>query len=306
MFKRFPVHLQHDSIDCGAACLTMVSTFYGRKLTQETLRELCHTTRIGVSMLAMSRAAEQLGFRTTATRMSLSEIIKKQPFPCILHWNQEHFVVLYRISYGFFSKRRTYFHIADPVFGRAIFTKDDLKEHWLSTVSEGKEKGVVLALEPTNLFFDQKDDAPTRQGFRRLSSYFIRYKLYFTQIGIGILIGSLLQLIFPFLTQAIVDIGIGNRNLSFIYLVLLAQSMLILSRTAVEYVKRWLLLHVSVRINLSLISDFFVKLMKLPMRYYDTRSFGDILQRLSDHERVEAFITTRSLQAIFSDRKSVV
>jgi len=196
----------------------MISNFYGRKLTQEALRELCHTTRIGVSMLAVSRAAEQLGFRTTGTRMSLSEMIERRPFPCILHWNQAHFVVLYHISNSYFPKRRTYFHIADPAFGRAIFTKKEFKEHRVNTVSEGKKKGVVLALELTNHFFEQKDDAPIRQGFRMLRSYFTRYKFYFIQMGIGILIGSFLQLIFPFLTQAIVDIGIGNLNISFIYL----------------------------------------------------------------------------------------
>jgi len=300
MLKRFPIQLQHDSMDCGAACLTMISAHYGLKLTQDTIRELCHTTRIGVSMLAISRAAEQLGFRTVGGRIPLSTLLEKRPFPCILHWNHQHFVVLHSISRRWFSKGNYLFHIADPAFGNATFTEEEIRQHWANTVNEGQEKGLVLLLEPTRKFFEQKNDEPARRGLGMLLSYFRRYRSYFAQMALGLLFGSLLQLIFPFLTQAIVDIGIGNRNLSFIYVVLLAQAMLIISRTVIDYIRRWLLLHVSVRINLSLVSDFLIKLLKLPMGYFDTRRSGDILQRMADHERVELFITSRSLQTVFS------
>lgn len=300
MPKQFPIQLQHDSMDCGAACLTMIAAHYGLKLTHDTIRELCHTTRIGVSLLAISHAAEQLGFRALGGRIPLSTLLEKRPFPCILYWNQYHFVVLNGVSRRWFSRKETLFHIADPAFGRASFTEEEIRQHWANTVSEGQEKGLVLLLEPTRKFFDQKNDVPVPRGLGLLLSYFRRYRPYFGQMALGLLFGSLLQLIFPFLTQAIVDVGVGNRNLSFIYVVLLAQAMLIISRTVIEYIRRWLLLHVSVRINLSLVSDFLIKLMKLPMGYFDTRRSGDILQRMADHERVELFITSRSLQTVFS------
>lgn len=300
MLKRFPIQLQHDSMDCGAACLTMISAHYGLKLTQDTIRELCHTTRIGVSMLSISHAAEQLGFRTVGGRIPLSTLLEKRPLPCILHWNHQHFVVLHRVSHRWFSKGSSLFHIADPAFGNATFSEEEVRQHWANTVNEGQEKGLVLLLEPTRKFFEKKNDEPVRRGLGMLVSYFRRYRSSFAQMALGLLFGSLLQLIFPFLTQAIVDIGIGNRNLSFIYVVLLAQAMLIISRTVIDYIRRWLLLHVSVRINLSLVSDFLIKLLKLPMGYFDTRRSGDILQRMADHERVELFITSRSLQTVFS------
>jgi ATP-binding cassette subfamily B protein len=300
MPKQFPIQLQHDSMDCGAACLTMIAAHHGLKLTHDTIRELCHTTRIGVSLLAISHAAEQLGFRTLGGRIPLSTLLEKRPFPCILYWNQYHFVVLNGVSRRWFSRKETLFHIADPAFGRASFTEEEIRQHWANTVSEGQEKGLVLLLEPTRKFFDQKNDVLVSRGLGMLLSYFRRYRSYFGQMALGLLFGSLLQLIFPFLTQAIVDVGVGNRNLSFIYVVLLAQAMLIISRTVIEYIRRWLLLHVSVRINLSLVSDFLIKLMKLPMGYFDTRRSGDILQRMADHERVELFITSRSLQTVFS------
>ncbi len=300
MLKQFPIQLQHDSMDCGAACLTMIAEHYGLKITQDTMSELCHTTRIGVSLLSISHAAEQIGFRTVGGRIPLSVIHKKRPFPCILYWNNHHYVVLYDVSHRWFPKKETLFKIADPAFGRVSFTEEEIKQYWSNIINEGQEKGIVLILEPTRKFFEQKSEAPTRRGLGILFSYFLHYKLYFVQVVLGLLFGSVLQLIFPFLTQAIVDVGVGNRNLSFIYVILLAQAMLIISRTVTEYIRRWLLLHVSVRINLSLVSDFLIKLMKLPMRFFDTKRSGDILQRMADHQRVELFITSQSLQTVFS------
>ena len=282
MLKQFPIQLQHDSMDCGAACLTMIAEHYGLKITQDIMSELCHTTRIGVSLLAISHAAEQIGFRTVGGRIPLSVIHEKRPFPCILYWNNHHYVVLYDVSHRWFPKKETLFKIADPAFGRVSFTEEEIKQYWSNIINEGQEKGIVLILEPTRKFFEQKSEAPTRRGLGILLSYFLHYKLYFGQVVLGLLLGSVLQLIFPFLTQAIVDVGVGNRNLSFIYVILLAQAMLIISRTVTEYIRRWLLLHVSVRINLSLVSDFLIKLMKLPMRFFDTKRSGDILQRMAD------------------------
>lgn len=296
-----PIYLQPDAMDCGATCLRMIASYYGKDYSIDELRQKCYTTREGVSLLSISEAAEQIGFKTIAGKISYQTLIKEAPLPCIIHWNQNHFVVIYKVIKGIRpGKNREKILIADPAFGLIKFSSEEFKKHWISTVSNGEEKGIVLLLLPTNNFYSQKNQNNKPKNFRFLFSYFLQYKQYFIQLFMGLLLGSLLQLIFPFLTQSIVDKGINEKNLSFIYLVLLAQMMLIISRSTVDFIRRWILLHISIRVNLTLISDFFIKLMKLPMRYFDTKLMGDILQRIDDHARVEHLITSRSLEAIFS------
>lgn len=300
--SKFYIQHQHDAMDCGAACLVMIAAHYGRYYSQSVIQNLCQTTRIGVSMQTISRAAESIGFRTIGGKFTFDLLLKKRPFPCILHWRQSHFVVLYKVSSSFFSKQKYLFHVADPAFGLVTFTLKEMQESWISIQENDGEKGVALLFEPNHSFQGgvSNGDSKGHKGVDLLLSYFKRYRGYLGQLGLGLLMGSLIQLTFPFLTQAIVDQGVGSRDLAFIYVILLAQTMLIFSRTAVEFVRNWLLLHISVRINLSLISDFLVKLMRLPMSYFDSKRMGDILQRMSDHERVEHFITSRSPETIFS------
>ncbi len=300
IFTTFPFSKQPDSMDCGSSCLKMITQFYGKEYTYDTIRDLCYTAKDGVSLLSISDAAEQLGFKTIGGRLSLEKLEKEALLPCIIHWNQEHFVVVYKIKTKNFLRSKTKFFVADPAYGLVSFTEEEFKDHWLSTKVKGEEKGIVLLLEPTQLFYQKESEKSNRKSLKFLFSYFIKYKRFFAQLIIGLLLGSLFQLIFPFLTQAIVDKGIVNKNIGFIYLILIAQMVLIISRMSVDFVRRWILLHISVRINISLISDFFIKLMKLPMSFFDTKLTGDILQRIDDHERVERFLTSRTLETVFS------
>jgi len=305
---KFPFFHQPDAMDCGPTCLKMIASFYVKEYTLDTIRSYTFTGKDGVSMLGISKAAEKIGFRTLGGRLTFSALVQKMPFPCIVHWNQDHFLVVYKII-----KRRMRLHrfahnddyivyVADPGKGLFQYTKEDFINHWISTKINGEEKGVVLLLEPAVLFYELDGEQPAqiRGKFKFLSSYFTRYKRFFGQLIIGLLVSSLLQLIFPFFTQAVVDIGIGNRDISFIWLILLAQLMLILGRTSIDFIRRRILLHISTRINISLISDFFIKLMKLPMKFFDSKLLGDLLQRIEDHSRIERFLTAQSLNMLFS------
>lgn len=296
----FKTRPQLDAMDCGPACLSIITSHYGSEYSIDNLRRSCHISKGGVSLLGISEAAEQIGFKTIGGRLTFTKLEKEAPLPCIIHWNQEHFVVVYKIKGKTIFRKQAKVYISDPARGLVKYTEDEFKEHWVSTRSNGQDEGIVLLLEPTQEFYSKKVDKINRNSLKFLFGYFLRYKRFFGQLTIGLLLGSLFQLIFPFLTQAIVDIGIANKNISFIYLILLAQMVLIISRMSVEFIRRWILLHISTRINISLISDFFIKLMKLPMSYFDTKLTGDILQRINDHSRVEQFLTTKTLNTLFS------
>lgn len=281
-------------MQCGIACLAMICKHYGKEFSIETLSHYCFATTEGVSLLGISEAAGKLGLRSICGRVSMEQM-QEAPLPCILHWNQNHFVVLYRIKKG---KK---FYIADPGKGLVNYNRKEFAEHWVSTRSQGEEKGIALFLQPTTAFYEQKGESgKEKRSFRFLFGYVKQYRRYFGQIVLGALVGCLLQLVFPFLTQAIVDIGIKQQNLNFIYLVLVGQLMLTVSRTAIDFIRRWILLHISMRINISLVSDFFIKLLKLPMSFFDTKLMGDLLQRMNDHSRVEKFLTSQMLNVTFS------
>lgn len=297
MGKKFPFVKQPDTMDCGPTCLKMVAAFYGKDLDLDPLREQCFPSKEGVSLMGVSLAAEKIGLKTIGGRFTFIELNNKVPLPCILFWKQEHFVVLHKVQ----KKKNAYiYHIADPGKGLLKFTETDLQNNWISTRKNEESKGIALILEPTPLFTDTGDKKKTKSRLGFLSAYFTKYKRFFGQLIIGLLVGSLLQLIFPFLTQAIVDTGIGNKNIGFIWLILLAQLFLILGRTSIDFIRRRILLHISTRINISLISDFFIKLMKLPMKFFDTKLLGDLLQRIEDHSRIERFLTAQSLNLLFS------
>ena len=294
----FPFVKQPDAMDCGPACLTMIAAHYGRHYTLDHLREQCFIGREGVSLLGISKAAEQIGFRTVGGRLTFDKLAEKALLPCVVHWNQEHFVVVYAIR----KKKREYtVSVADPGKGLVTYSREAFCRHWISTCTGGEEKGIALLLEPTQLFYEQEGDRlPSENRIRFLWKYLIKYKRFFGQLMLGLFIGSLLQLIFPFLTQAIVDTGIQGKDIGFIWLVLIAQMVLLLSRTAIDFIRRKILLHISTRINVSLISDFFIKLMKLPMKFFDTKLTGDLLQRIEDHRRIENFLTNQTISIVFS------
>ena len=294
---KFPIIYQHDSMQCGIACLQMVCKYFGREYSLDSLSKLCFATTEGVSLLGISEAANILGIHSVCARVT-SNYFKKASLPCILHWNQNHFVVLYKV------KKDRWFYIADPGKGKVKYTLEEFNKYWISTRLNGEDKGIAMFLEPTPNFYTYKieKDATRKEhrSFRFLFGYIRKYRKYFGQIVLGLIVGSLLQLVLPFLTQSIVDIGIKNQDIGFIWLVLLGQLMVTLSRTAIDFVRRWLLLHISMRINISLVSDFFIKLLKLPMYFFDTKLMGDLMQRINDHGRVNDFLTQQTLSITFA------
>ena len=301
----FPFIQQPDSMECGATCLRMIAKYYGKEYSAETMQRLCLVTREGVSMLSISDAAEYLGFRTVCGRITLEKVVEQRPFPCILHWNQEHFVVLYDVK----TRRdgEHIFCIADPGKNLLQLDEDTVRNAWISTRTRGEEKGILMALQPTPAFYEKSDEKRRMERpFYFLWGYMKPYKRYFVQLLLGLALGSVLQLIFPFLTQAIVDKGIEGKNLNLIYLILLGQLMLVASRASVDFIRRWILLHISTRVNISLLSDFLIKLMKLPMAFFDTKLVGDLIQRIQDHDRVERFLTAQTLSVMFSAFSFVV
>jgi len=289
---KFPFFKQYDAMDCGPSCLRMISSFYGKTYSLQKLRELAHISREGVSLLGLSDAAEAIGFRTIGARITFEQLYEA-PKPCVVHWDQDHFVVVYKLKKG-----KVY--VADPAFGLVDYSEVEFKKHWLATVRHGEQRGICLLFDPTPKFFEMEGEETNRNNFRFLLKYLKPHKKLVTQLIIGFFVGSLIQLIFPFLTQSIVDVGISTQDISFIYLVLAAQMMLFLSRMTVDFIRSWILLHISTRINISIISDFLIKLMKMPIGFFDTKMIGDLLQRIGDHKRIERFLTSQSVQVIFS------
>ena len=303
MSRGFPLYTQHDAMDCGPTCLRMVSAFYGRHYSAEFLREQCFISRQGVSLLGISEAAERIGLHTIGVQLPLERLVEDVSLPCIIHWNQNHFVVLYKVKKG---KNRTMFYVADPAGSRLTYTEEEFKRCWLSSRKAGDEEGVALCLEPTPAFYHEQEEPEERHyGHEKrnllfLFEYLRPYRKLIVQLFIGLATGSLIQLILPFLTQSIVDFGITNQDLGYIYLVLIAQLVLVISSTSVEFIRGWILLHIGLRVNISLISDYLAKLMRLPIAYFDTKMTGDILQRTGDHTRIQEFLTSTSLSTLFS------
>lgn len=299
--KNVPLVIQHDSMQCGIACLAMVCGLYGKRYSLGFLSRYCFATTEGVSLLGISQAAQRLGFETVSGRIITNEF-RTETLPCILHWNQNHFVVLYKLS-----KDGRYFYIADPGKGKIKYSRKDFERHWLSTQTGSESKGIAMFLKPTQDFYNRHDiQTEEQRSFGFLWGYIMEYRKYFFQIFLGLLLGCVLQLLMPFLTQGIVDLGIRHKDLGLIWMILLGELMIVTGRTATDFIRRWLLLHISMRINISLVSDFFIKLLKLPMSFFDTKLMGDLLQRMDDHSRVQSFLTNQVLGIMFSMLSLVV
>lgn len=282
-------------MQCGVSCLAMICRYYGKNYSLEYLDNFCHANVSGVSMLGIADGAKNIGLNTMTVAASIDEL-KEIVLPCILHWNQNHFVVLYNIS-----KNGKHYKIADPGKGMITYTQEELESHWISSMTDGEPSGTAMQLTPTKEFYNHIcDKATEKRSFRFLFGYLIKYKKYFSLIIFGLALGCILQLIMPFLTQWIVDIGIRHKDIGFIWLILLGELIIVVGKTATDFIRRWLLLHISMRINISLISDFFIKLLKLPMSFFDTKLMGDLLQRIGDHTRVQNFLTGQVLNIIFT------
>ena len=296
--KTFPHYLQYDAADCGPTSLRIVAKYYGKEYSAEFLRQYCHITRNGVSMLGISDAAEYLGFRTIGVRISFEQLAEDALLPCILHWNQNHFVVCYKIEKRRKGKYNIY--ISDPASQRLCYTKEEFLKCWLSTKSENVDRGSALLLEPGVEFGNREEVCANKHSLSFFIKYLLPYKKQLVQLMFGMLVGSLLQLIFPFLTQATVDWGIGGKNLDLITLILIAQLTLFLAQLSVGYIRSWILLHINSRIDISLISDFLIKLMNMPLHFFDTKRTGDIMQRIGDHGRIKGFLMGNSMSMLFS------
>ena len=291
--NNFPYYKQTEAKDCGPTCIKILAKYYGKLINTQELRTLSETTREGSSLLGLSDAVESVGFKSLGVKLSFNKLLEA-PLPCIIHWNKNHYVVLYKI-------KKDVVYISDPAHGLIKYSIRDFIKFWIgNNADESTEEGIALLIEPTPKFYQSEFEKDEKFGFRFIFKYLFKYKKFIIQLIIGLLAGSLLQLILPFLTQSIVDVGIKNQDINFIYLILFAQLFLFIGKAALEIIRSWILLHLSARINISLISDFFIKLMKLPISYFDVRMTGDLLQRINDHKRIERILTTSSLTVLFS------
>ncbi|NAS29372.1 ATP-binding cassette domain-containing protein [Flavobacteriaceae bacterium R38] len=298
--RKFPFFRQLDQMDCGPTCLRMVTKFHGRSISIDTLRKKANITREGVSLGGIAEAAEDIGFHTLAVSVDFKTLEEEVPFPCIAHWRQRHFVVVHEI-------KKDTVYVADPAHGLVKYSKEDFVKGWIGKNADiDSSEGYLLLLEPTPDFYNTDPDEKREYGFKFLFWYFKPYKKYIIQLVLGLIVGSLLQLVFPFLTQSVVDYGINYQNINFVYLILIAQLTLFISQTTVELIRGWILLHMTSRININLISDFLIKLMRLPIAFFDSKNTGDIIQRIYDHNRIQSFLSSTTLNTLFSAFNFVV
>jgi ATP-binding cassette, subfamily B, bacterial len=297
---------QPDSMDCGPTCLQMIAKYYGKHFSLQGLRMRTQIGKEGVNMLGISEAAESIGFRSKAVRLNYEQLVQDALCPLILHWNQNHFVVLYKV-------KKNHFYIADPGIGLMQLTKNEFLQRWISDKNDaGEKEGIALLLEPSPKFYEDDEDSieseqrRSKMAFKNIFTYIIPYKKLVFQLLLGLGIASILQLILPFLTQSVVDVGINASNIHFVYIVLFAQMALFSGRLTTDFVRSWILLHISSRINISILTDFLIKLMRLPLAYFDSKKTGDILQRMNDHHRIESFLTGTSISTLFSIANLVI
>lgn len=279
-----------DAMDCGATCLRMIAKHHGRVYSLHYLRELTFIGKQGVSLLEISDAAEHIGFQTLAVETNYEQLSSVIPLPCIAHWKNDHFVVVYRVDKG-------HVWVADPANAKYKLTRQEFLQRW---APDGSDQGVLLLLQTAPEFFKHQGEEVDKGRFSYILNYFGQYRGLITQLFFGLLLGSILQVLFPFMLKGVVDVGISTNDLNFINLILIAQLMIYGTQIGVEYVRSWILLHVGIRVNISLISDYLIKLTRLPLRFFDSRLAGDLIQRVNDHERVQRFLSSTSLLSFFS------
>lgn len=302
--KKFPSYRQLDSADCGPTCLRMIARFYGRNFELHKLREYCYGNHTGVSLLGISDAAERIGFRTKAVKSAFERFVKHGIFPCIAHWREDHFIVVYKMKVrkepdGTWKGK---VFVADPAFGSVVYSVDEFLDGWITDKVNGEGKGIFLLLVPTLSFFEPKEEDAKDHKFKLIHffHYVKPYKKLFAQVLLGMLLGLAFSFIMPFLSQSLVDKGIMNNNLNFVYLILGSQLVLSVSELVVGYIQSWILLHVTSRISIALISDFLSKMLKLPISFFDSKKTGDIMQRIGDHSRIQSFFTGTTIGTFFS------
>lgn len=289
--KKFPFYKQSDHKNCGPTCIKMIASFYKKNVPLELLTAAAHTDRDGTTLLGISDAADSIGLKNAIVSVDWDVLKDDITYPCIAHWKDRHFIVIYKI-------KSNEVYVADPAFGRIKYNKEDFLKGWM--FGKDQEEGVLILFEPTPEFSNIEYQQKNKQGFRLVWNYLKRHKKQWLQVLLGVMLVAFFQICFPFLTQAIVDVGINTHNLNFVYTLLLAQLMLVMSQTSVQVIRDWLLLFITNKININLLSDYLIKLMKLPLSYYDSKSVGDIMQRIQDNERVQSFMSSNSLSLLFS------
>jgi len=297
LFKKFPFQKQLSIADCGPTCLSMIIKYYGKHYNLETLRELSGNSKIGSTLLSLSEAAESLGFRTRGAHLTYEELSKEAILPCILHWDQNHYAIAID-----FPKNRDKIKIADPAKGLLTLSKKEFLEHWISNSYSDQDEpvGTVLLMEPSAAFYQKEGEKNKGISWGWIFTYLKKSRLELLQIFALLLIVSVLQLVFPFITQSIIDTGINNKNLSFITILLIAQMVLMLSTNIGQFIRSRMLLQVSAIVNLSILSDFWIKITRLPLSYFTKSQVGDTLQRIDDHKTIESFLTGSALNTFFS------
>lgn len=288
--NKFPHYRQLDNKDCGPTCLRMIAKYYGKTFSREFLRDKASITKTGVTMAGIAEAAEAIEMRTLGMRISLESLVTEAPTPFIIPWRQKHFVVVYNTS-------KTKIYVADPAQGLLTYSHEDFKKAWTNTTDD---TGFVLLLEANPQFYALEEDKTKTKGFSFLLPYFRPYKQLIRQLFIGLIVATIIQFILPFLMQTVIDVGVNNRDISFIYLILISQLVLIFSQTLVSIFREWLLIHITSRFNIKMVSDFLFKMLKLPVSYFDTRNAGEHLQRITDHTRIQNFVSSATLNMIFS------
>ena len=277
-------------MDCGPTCLQMICQFYGKKLSLSHLRKLCSKGQQGVTLYGICKSAEALGFQAQPLKLSLKSLVEEAPLPCIVHWKGRHFVVVYHTD-------KKYIYIADPGGQKLKINHKDFLDDWC----DGEDSGIALLLEPTPQFEEINEEKQTNyEGIKHLFTHLFKFKSYLVQLSFAAILGSIINLIFPFLTQALVDYGIGNQDVNFIYIIAIAQLVLFFSRTANEFIRGWILVHLGTRVNISVLSEYLLKLVQLPLSFFDNSNMGDILQRVGDHKKIEDFLTDHSITVFFS------
>ena len=291
-FKQFPSEYQLDAMDCGPASIKIIAKFFGKYYSLQYLRDLCGITREGVSFLDLSYGSEKIGLHTIALKVNINDLAQKVPLPCIVHWNNSHFIVVYKVT-----KNRVY--VSDPAKGLLSYSYSDFKKGWYK---ENENIGALLAIEPMSDFLqrDLEEKTERKKTFENIFGYFTPYKRNFATIFVVMIIATALQGMLPFISKAVIDVGIQTRDINFINMVLIANIVIILSVSISSAIRDWLLLHITARVNIALISDYLIKLMQLPVTFFENKMIGDILQRAQDHERIRSFIMNNSLNLIFS------
>lgn len=289
MIRRFPFYKQLDSSDCGSAALRAIARYWGKKYTSQELRDKAYTARSGSSMLGIARAAEEIGFETHTYKLTWESFRDSKELPCIVHWRKNHFVVVYKIKNTGRYRGNEKIYISDPGYGLIAYNKNEFLKYWL--VGDDDTYGIAMTMVPTEKFYELKPDRETKLRFTDFFKYLSPFKWPIIQLVVTMLAGSLISLVFPFLTQTLVDVGIRDGNMNFILMLLVAQLALTLGQLGNDLIRGWLMLHITLRVSISFISDFLNKLMRLPISFFDVKKVGDIMQRIGDNSRIQTFLT---------------